>query len=455
MIHDMTRGKPFKLIASFAFPLLIGNLFQQLYNMVDTVIVGQFLGKDALAAVGSTGAVTFLVIGFINGVAEGACIPIAQYFGAGDKQKVRRCIANMVVVYVSVVSVLTVAALVFNRPLLRLMRTPENIMDGAADYLKYIYIGMFATMLYNMLAGLLRALGDSRSPLYFLIIAAVLNVVLDLFFIVVVPLGVAGAAIATVLSQLVSGILCLLYIKKRCADILPTKDELSPDVRLIGKMLFMGLPVALQYSITAIGNVVLQTAVNSLGSDAVAAMTVAGKLSNIVWLVMNSVGVALANYCGQNIGAGDVLRVKKGVRLAAILDACVAILLGAALYLAGSKVSLLFLDASETVVIELVDRFIKIESMFYVLLAMIAVFRNAVQGMGYSVQAMTAGVLELVGRAGVALALVGMYGYTAACIASPVAWVLADLLLIPLYLWAMHRIRLTHHREPSGVTSDA
>lgn len=453
MVCDMTHGKPMKLLVSFALPLLIGNLFQQLYNMVDAVIVGQFLGKEALAAVGATGAVTFLVIGFINGVAEGSCILIAQYFGAGDKKKVRRCIANMIFVYAIVVSVMTAVALVFNRPLLLLMKTPEDIVDGAADYLKYIYIGMFATMLYNMLAGLLRALGDSRSPLYFLIISAVLNVGLDIFFIVVVPLGVAGAAIATVIAQLVSGILCLLYIKKRCSDVIPSKEEMGFDRRIVGRMLFMGLPVALQYSVTAIGSVVLQAAVNSLGSDAVAAMTVAGKIQSIVWLVMNSIGVALANYCGQNTGAGNVRRVKTGVKTAAILDACVAVVLGVVLFFFGSKVSLLFLDASEIKVIDFVDEYIKFNAVFFIFLSMIAVLRNAVQGMGYSVQAMAGGVLELVGRAGVALALVGTYGYTAACIASPAAWVLADLLLIPLYIWVMRRMRAAHPDDISVTAS--
>lgn len=444
MVHDMTRGKPLKLLITFAIPLLIGNFFQQLYNMVDTIIVGQFLGKEALAAVGSTGAVTFLIIGFINGVAEGACIPIAQYFGAGDKENLRKCVGNIVYVYLSVVSVLTVVALVFNRPLLLLMQTPENIIDGAADYLTYMYAGMFATMLYNILAGLLRALGDSRSPLYFLIISAFLNVGLDIFFIVVVPLGVAGAAIATVISQLVSGILCIFYIKKKCPELFPSREELKFRWRFVKKMLFMGLPVALQYSITAIGSVVLQTAVNTLGSDAVAAMTVAGKIQNIVWMIMNSIGVALANYCGQNIGAGNVLRVRHGVRTAMIANFCVTAILGVTLFNFGSYVSVLFIDASETAVISLVDEYIKINAVFYIFLSLIATFRNSIQGMGYSVPAMTAGVFELVGRTSIAFIFVGTYGYTAACIASPMAWILADILLIPLYIWVIRHTRRLH-----------
>lgn len=445
MIHDMTSGKPLKLLLSFAFPLLIGNLFQQLYSMADTVIVGQFIGKDALAAVGSTGAVTFLIIGFMNGVAEGSCIPIAQYFGAGDIKNLKKCVGNMLYVSLSVVSVLTVIALIFNRPLLVLMQTPENIIDDAAAYLTVIYAGMAATMLYNILAGLLRALGDSRSPLYFLIISSVLNVGLDIFFITVTKLGVMGAALATVISQLVSGVLCLIYIKKKCSGFMPSRADWGIEWGLVKRMLYMGIPVALQYSITAIGSVILQSAVNSLGSDAVAAITVAGKIQNIVWLVMNSVGVALANYCGQNIGAGNLNRVKKGVVTAVKVNCVVTAVLGTTLYYFGSYVSLLFIDAEEVEsVLGLVDQYLKTSSMFYAALAFIAVFRNAIQGMGYSVPAMAAGVFELVGRAGVAIAFVGTYGYAAACVGNVVAWILADVLLIPLYIGVMHHIKNIH-----------
>lgn len=445
MVRDMTSGKPLRLITAFSLPLIIGNVFQQMYSMVDTIIVGQFLGNTALAAVGATGSITFLIIGFINGVAEGACILVAKYFGAGDRKNLKRCVGNIIYVSVVLVVIMTVLALCINEPLLKIMETPADIIDGSKAYLEVIYAGMFATMLYNVLAGLLRALGDSRSPLYFLLIASVINIVLDIFFIVVLNSGVAGAAYATVISQLISALCCFVYIMKKCELLRLGREDMRVRPQLIGRICLMGIPMALQYSVTAVGSVILQRAVNPLGSDAVAAISVGSKIFNMSWAIINSIGVAIANFCGQNIGAGRLDRVRKGVRSGSLVIGVITVLFTVILFFFGVAISVLFLeDGSSDEVPNLIDRFMKLQAPFLPALALIGIFRNTVQGMGYSLQAMAAGLFELVGRSYIALVFVGRFGYDAVCIASPVAWILADFLLVPLYFWMIHRIKKQH-----------
>ncbi len=445
MVRDMTSGNPLRLITTFSIPLIIGNVFQQMYNMVDTIIVGHYLGNAALAAVGATGSITFLIIGFINGVAEGSCILVAQYFGSGDKKNLKRCVGNIIYVSLFLVAVMTVLALCINEPLLKLMQTPDDIIEGSIEYLEVIYAGMFATMLYNVLAGLLRALGDSRSPLYFLLIASVLNVVLDIFFIVELNSGIAGAAYATVISQLVSAICCFVYIMKKCELLRIGRDDIRFRPYLIGRICLMGIPMALQYSVTAVGSVILQSAVNPLGSDAVAAMSVGSKILNVSWAIINSIGLAIANFCGQNIGAGRLDRVRNGIRSGSVIVGIVTVIFMFVLFFFGVNISILFLEeGSSDEVPQLIDRFMKIQAPLLPALSLIGIFRNTIQGMGYSLQAMAAGLFELVGRSVIALLLVGKFGYDAVCVASPVAWILADVLLVPLYFWVIHRIKKLH-----------
>ncbi len=445
MVRDMTSGKPLRLITSFSLPLIIGNVFQQMYSMVDTIIVGKFLGNAALAAVGATGSITFLIIGFINGVAEGSCILVAQYFGSGDRKNLKRCVGNIIYVSILLVAIMTIVALWVNEPLLKLMQTPDDIIEDAKAYLDVIYAGMFATMLYNVLAGLLRALGDSRSPLYFLLIASVLNIVLDIYFIVGLNAGVAGAAYATVISQLVSAICCFIYILKKCEPLRLGREDMKIRPYLIGRICLMGIPMALQYSVTAVGSVILQSAVNPLGSDAVAAISVGSKILNMSWAIINSIGVAIANFCGQNIGAGRLDRVRSGVRSGSLVVGVITVIFTLGLFFFGVSLSVLFLEeGSSDEVPMLIDRFMKIQAPFLIALALIGIFRNTIQGMGYSLQAMAAGLFELVGRSFVALMFVGQFGYDAVCIASPVAWMLADALLVPLYFWMIHRIKKLH-----------
>lgn len=301
--REMTSGSPVKLILSFAVPLLLGMLFQQFYSMVDTIIVGKSLGVDQLAGVGSTGAINFMIIGFCNGVCSGFAIPIAQSFGAKDYKRLRKFVANAAWLSIAFAAVMTVVVCVLCRQILFWMDTPENIFEYAYSYIFIIFLGIPATYLYNLLSGIIRSLGDSRTPVIFLVISAMLNIIFDLLAILVLHMGVAGAAWATVLSQLISGILCFLYMRKQYDILKFEKDEMKFEGRQAIILCNMGIPMGLQYSITAIGSVILQTAVNSLGSQAVAAVTAAGRISGFSCCPFDALGSTMATYAGQNVGA--------------------------------------------------------------------------------------------------------------------------------------------------------
>lgn len=456
MVKDMTKGRVVRQILAFSLPLLLGNLFQQLYNMVDCIIVGKYIGTNALAAVGSTGSVNFLIIGFVLGIASGFCIPVSQYFGSRDYDRMRKTVAHMVYLGGAISLVLTVLTLIFTRDILILMLTPEDLLDSAYSYIIVIFGGMGATMFYNILAGILRALGDSRSPLIFLIISALTNVVLDYVFIVVLPfnLGVAGAGYATVLSQLFSGMLCLFYIikKRRELNLCLQKKDFAFDFGLSKRLLSLGLPMAFQFSITAIGGVILQSAVNQLGNTNIAAITAGNKTQNIVTQPMESLGITMASFSGQNRGAGKIDRVSEGVNKCLILSLIYTIFAAIFMWLFGGKLALLFVDKSETEVIDLVSRLYRICSVFYPALGFLFVYRNTVQGLGYGLPAMLAGVFELVARALIGVLLVPKFGFDAACVAGPIAWVAAIVLLIPVYYIVLHKLRKMH---PKTVDSPA
>lgn len=457
MVKDMTKGRVVSQILTFSLPLLLGNLFQQLYNMVDCMIVGRTIGPDALAAVGSTGSVNFLIIGFVLGIASGFCIPVSQAFGSGDFDRMRKAIAHMIYLGAAISLVLTVFTLIFTRGILILMLTPENLLDSAYSYIIVIFGGMGATMFYNILAGILRALGDSRSPLIFLIISALTNVALDYLFIVVPPfnLGVAGAGYATVLSQLFSGILCLIYIikKRRELNICLSKKDFAFDFRMIKRLLSLGLPMAFQFSITAIGGVILQSAVNQLGNTSIAAITAGNKTQQIVTQPMESLGITMASFGGQNRGAGKIDRVNEGVNKCLIISMIYTVIAALFMWFFGGKLALLFVDSGETEVIRLVARLYRICSVFYPVLGILFIYRNTVQGLGYGVPAMMAGVFELVARALIGIIFVPKFGFDAACIAGPIAWVAAVILLIPVYYVILHRLKKQCQTSPDSLPS--
>lgn len=433
LMQDMTEGQPLKLILGFAVPMLLGMLFQQFYSMVDTVIVGKFLGVDALAAVGSTSAINFMVIGFVQGVCSGFAIPVAQRFGAQDYSDMRRFVANSAWMSAIFAVVMTAVIGLLTWNILEWMQTPENIIQGAYDYIFYIFLGIPATFLYNILSGIIRSLGDSRTPVYFLILSSLLNVVLDLAFIAGIGMGVEGAAYATVISQVVSGVCCWCYMKKKFPILKMQEEERCLSRIHVGILCGMGIPMGLQYSITAIGSVVIQTSINGLGSIAVASVTAGQKVSAFFCCPFDALGATMATYAGQNVGAKKLDRIESGVKSATIIGCIYGAAAFAVLFLFGGVIPLLFVDAAEAEVIRQAHQFLIINSMAYILLVFVNVWRFTIQGMGYSLFAVLAGVCEMAARALVGLFLVPIFGYVAICFASPFAWLLADLFLVPAF----------------------
>lgn len=422
---DMTKGEPFKLILWFSVPLLLGNIFQQFYSMVDTIIVGKILGTQALAAVGTTGPLNFLVLGFASGITSGFAVLVAQRFGAGDNNGMKKAVAAAVELALGFTVVLTLAATLGAKGLLHMINTPEDIFTGAYEYISVIFGGMFTMMLYNLLACFLRAIGDSKTPLYFLIISSVLNIVLDLVFIINFDMGVAGAAWATVVSQGVSGVLCFVYMMKKYPMMRLQKEDFRADRWMYGRHLFIGLPMAFQFSITAIGTVILQGALNLFGSTAIAAYTAACKVEQLVTQPALSFGVTMANYSGQNLGADRVDRIKEGVNKCTVLTLIFAVLASLILIFFGEPLTKLFIDGNQPEVIETAMIYLRICAMFFPFLNMIFVYRNMLQGVGKSLMPLMAGVFELIARAVVSFTLPGVIGFAGICLAGPLAWMAA------------------------------
>lgn len=435
MEKDMTRGNPMRLILGFAVPLLFGLVFQQFYSMVDAVIVGHYLGVDSLAAVGATGSVNFLIIGFCMGICNGFAIPIAQEFGAKHEDELRKFVANSVWLSVIFAVVITIVVSLLCRPILQLMRTPENIIDGSYKYIIIIFLGIPVVFLYNMTAAILRSLGDSRTPVFFLITAAVMNIFLDIFCIVVLPMGVAGAAVATIVSQAVAGFACLIYMRKKFSILQLSKEESRWSGNHAGKLCNMGIPMGLQYSITAVGSVILQSAVNGIDSNAVAAVTAGGKVGMLLVCPFDALGSTMATYGGQNVGAGDLERVDKGLKDCSLLGLIYSLIAMGAVYLFGKHLLLLFLDAKEVQIIGNAYSFLRVNALFYFPLALVNIVRFLIQGMGFSKLAVFAGAFEMLARALAGFWLVPYFGFSAVRFANPLAWIFADAFLIPAFFY--------------------
>ena len=444
----MTVGSPMKLILGFSVPLIFGLLFQQLYSMVDTVIVGHYLGVNALASVGATGSINFLINGFCIGICSGFAIPVAQEFGAGNEKNMRKYLANGIILAVIFAAVMTVAVVLLCRPVLNLMRTPANIIEGSYDYIVIIFMGIPVTYLYNMTSSIIRSLGDSKTPVIFLTIAAFLNIALDLLCIIVFKWGVAGAAIATVVSQAVAGAGCLLFMHKKFTILHLSKEDWVRDGSFMGKLCGMGLPMGLQYSITAIGSVILQSAVNGIGSDAVAAVTAGSKLSLFLTCAYDAMGSTMATYGGQNMGAGKLERIGQGLKSCVIIGAVYSAFALVVILLFGRNMLLLFLDGGETAILDNAQLFITINVCFYFPLALVNIVRFLIQGMGYSVLAVFAGMFEMIARGIMGFVLVPYFGFAAVGFANPLAWILADAFLIPAYLYARKDVeKMLRRRE--------
>ena len=442
METNMTHGRPMPIILRFTIPLLLGNIFQQFYNMVDSVIVGKYVSPNALAAVGSTGTVMFLIIGLANGMATGFTVLTSQKYGARDADGTKGSFANGVLLSAIVVVVITGLFLGLMNPLLHLMNTPADIYDDAYSYISTITAGTVALVFYNYFAASLRALGNSKTPLYFLIFSALLNIVLDLVFIIYFKLGTMGAALATDVSQGVSAILCLIYIYKKMDALRPERRHYRLDKRYTRKQLEIGIPMALQFGITASGTMVMQTAINVYGSVAVTGFTAASKVQNLMTQGMPSIGQTMAAYAGQNYGYHDMDRVHEGTKDAMILSVIYSIAAGLVCILILPYVIRLFFDSSVdlTAYMPYARVYCYECVVFYIPLAMIFIYRNTMQGCGYGMTAMMLGIVELVARLAAAITSMGVaeysdtIGYALAAGADSIAWFLGGVAALVLYL---------------------
>lgn len=431
MAKDMTSGKPIKLIWNFTIPLLIGNLFQQFYNMADTFIVGRTIGVHALASVGSTGSIIFLILGFANGLTAGLAIPLAQRYGAKNYSGVKRSFYVSILISAVVAILLTVLSMVFCRQILEIMQTPVEIIDGAYDYLMVIFAGIFSSMAFNLLSNIFRSIGDAKTPLYFLVIACIMNIILDVVFIAGIGMGVEGAGYATVLSQIFSALACILYIWKKIPILrLNSKDFVAESVD-VKEHVRISFPMAFQSSIIAIGAIIIQITLNQLGATAVAAYTAAQKIDQVAILPMMSFGVTMATFVAQNYGAKKYDRIWRGVRDCIKLSLTFAISVGIILNLFSPIFIRAFVGVGHEEVVELGAIYFITNGTMYSLLSLLFIYRYTLQGVGKTFTPTVAGIMELCMRAFAAVVLSNLYGYTGATMSNPLAWLGS---LIPLMI---------------------
>lgn len=442
MERDMTKGSPLLVILKFTLPLIIGNIFQQLYNMADTIIVGRYVGANALAAVGSTGTIMFLIVGLAQGITAGFTVLTSQRFGAKDTNGVKRSIANGILLSLISTFLLTTFSVLSMHWILTKMNTPANIFQDAYTYIMIISGGLITTIFYNLLSSYLRAVGNSQIPLVFLVFSAVLNVILDLILIIKFRMGVAGAGYATILSQGISAVLCFLYIYRYMPDLTPQKEHWKFHLADTRHQLSVGIPMALQFAITASGTMIMQSAINLFGSDAVASFTAAGKLQTLVTQGMMAMGQTMAAYSGQNFGKGDILRIKKGVK-SALLASTVYSIVAAILICSLLKPCLgLFFtgDVDITAMLPWAKTYAYMCAIFYIPLSTIFIFRNTMQGCGYGFLPMMGGVSELLARLLVAIIAMSVASYPLSCFCDPAAWVTAAVFTGVSYLFVMKDI---------------
>ena len=446
MQKNMTSGNTTKLLLGFVLPIFIGNIFQQLYLMSDTLIVSRLLGVEALAAVGAVSPFSFMVVGFAQGLTMGFTAILSQRFGAGDEEGMRKVYAMSTVLSISIGVILSIIFTSLSRPMLRLVNTPENIIDMAVDYISTIYIFLLFQVLYNLYAGVLRSLGDSKSPLVFMIISAVLNIILDIVSIVVFHWGVRGAALATVFSQGISALLSFIYIKVKFLILSPRKGEWKIDSSLVKVLLKVGLPGAFQYSITAISCIFVQASLNSFGSDSVAAYSVASKIENMVTQFFPALGIGISTFAGQNLGAGNTDRVRKGFRSSVYLNIGYSILAYFVCRLFAAPMTYLFVDSatSSPLVIEESIYYVNTIGIFFIPLGVIFIFRTGCQGLGSGKIPMLSAFLELVARFSTAFSLPKLFGFIGICLSNAVSWISAGFVLPFVYLAFMRKLEKDH-----------
>lgn len=429
-MKDLTKGKPSTLILSFALPIFLGNLLQLTYSLVDTRIVGSCLGEDALAAVGATTTLSNLIVGFLMGLCNGFAIITAQRFGARDEKNVKKSFAASLKLGILVAVVLTAAGLLFLNPILRFLNIPEDLSGIARDYIFIIIAGLIVTLLYDVFAATLRALGDTVTPLMILAVSVLLNIGGDLFFIMVLKTGVRGAAAATVLAQVIAVVICGIYMFKKYEILRIRREDFRIlDDMMIKNMLSSGLSMGFMSSLVNIGSLTLQTAINKLGQDIIVAHTAARKISEIFMIMFTVFGQTMATFCGQNLGAGEIDRIKKGIRLAVVYTCIWCTLAMVASYTIGEQLVFLVTGSRNQTVLLNATNYLKFDTLFYYVPAVICILRNAMQGLGERITPLVSSSLEMVGKMIIAATLVPWFGYTGVIVSEPLVWFV---MVIPL-----------------------
>ena len=436
---ELTQGHPLKQLFFFALPLVFGTVFQQLYSFVDTVLVGRFLGTDALGAVGVTYSLNFLVMGFVQGLCVGFGIVLAQRFGAKDREGLRRFFWNGVYLCAGISLLLAVVTILLTKPLLRLILTPDELLPLAAAYVQILFLGLPATVLYNYSASALRAVGDSQRPFYFLLLSSVVNIVLDYLFLVPLHGGVAGAAWATVLSQLLSGVLNSLWYFFRAGVMGRGGPRYRPSLECMGRLCAVGLPMGLEYSVSAIGAGVMQGGINTLGKTAVAAQTAGEKIRQMFTLPMESVGMAMATYTGQNYGAGRIDRIRAGIRWGLLLQYIYCAAAWLVIFLLKAPLTALVLGESVSPVAQGAIQYLTLISPLFFLHGSLMILRNTLQGLGKSLLAIISGIGELVGRSLGGLAAAQLASFALICLTNPLAWGLGAVYCLGMTCWILNK----------------
>lgn len=455
-MRDLTKGKPSFLILTFALPIFLGNLLQLAYSLVDTRIVGSFLGEDALAAVGATTTLSNLIVGFLLGLSSGFAILTAQFFGAGDMNRVRRSLAEALKIGLAVALLLTAAGIVFLQPILRFLNVPQELQGIAGEYIFVIIAGLTATLLYDVFSATLRAMGDTLMPLLILVFSVVLNIVGDVLFVVVWETGVGGAAVATVLSQVVSVVICGIYMFARYEQLrLKPEDFIQSDPQMVWNMISSGFSMGFMTSLVNIGTLTLQTSINKLGQDIIIAHTAARKISEIFMIMFSVFGQTMATYCGQNLGAGKTGRIKRGIWLAILYTCIWSVLTILASYTIGAFLVNLVTGSQNPVVVKNATDYLKFDTLFYFITAVICVVRNAMQGLGERVVPLFSSALEMLGKIAIAAKLVPMLGYTGVILAEPIVWFLMVIpLLIRIFRMPVLKDNIQNNRPEGGGSEE-
>jgi putative MATE family efflux protein len=437
---NMIEGSPLKQITLFSIPIIIGNFFQQFYQVIDTLIVGRYVGVEALAALGVSGPIGFTLIGFALGLSTGFSVIVSQRYGAGDEAGVRKSIAMSILTTFFCSLAITIVSLILVRPLLRLISTPDNIIDLAESYFRIIVYGIITIMYYNTFSSILRSVGDSKTPLFFLIFSSALNVAGDLICVAIFDMGVQGAAVATVFAQTVSAILTMIFIKTKYKEIWPKKEDWKYDKDVVKRLLMIGIPSGFHFSVISIGVLVVQANLNGFGSDAVAGFGVGVRIEGLFEQSFTGFGAGITTYCGQNIGAGRIDRIREGVKKTMFLTAIIALVSGMIQFLFSTDISRLFLSDKDTSVLLYSVQYIKTVGLFYIPLASIFVYRSASQGLGSGLIPMICAFQEILFRVLAIIIFVPLWNYIGICLASPFAWIGTGIMACCFYRMLLTKI---------------